>query len=183
MNRSAKWSIIGAIILTVCIVAAVPMLLRTVNDAGEPEASTASISIEQRPDCAGDFPVDLPCLGGERIDAAAKVTVVNVWAWWCEPCRDELPILEEYQKAYPDYRVIGVHADKNAANGAAMLNDLGVDMPSFQDDTGIFAGTLGLPGVVPVTVVLREDGTTAAVLPQVFTSREELEHAVEEALQ
>lgn len=181
MPQSAKWSIVGAVVLTLCIIGAVPLLLRAVNPPEE-AANTASISVEPRPDCAGDFPVDLPCLGGERIDAPPKPTVVNLWAWWCAPCREELPLVDAFASAHPEYRVIGVHADANAANGAAMLNEMGVDTPSFQDDDGSFAGTLGLPGVVPITVVLRADGTVAAVLPKVFTTQADLESAVQEAL-
>ena len=83
------------------------------------------------------------------------LTVVNVWAWWCQPCRAELPVVEEFARAHPEYTVVGVHADGNAANGASLLNELGVGLPSYQDDAGVFAAAQGLPPVVPVTVVLR----------------------------
>ena len=84
-------------------------------------------------------------------------------------------------KSHPDWKVVGVHADKNAANGAAFLNDVGVDLPSFQDPDNSFAGTLGLPGVVPVTVILR-DGEVVKQAAQPFTSAAEIEKTVEEAL-
>lgn len=184
MAQSAKWSVIGAIVLTICILAAVPIMLRTVNRSEDgTEAKGSSTSVEERPDCIGQIPVDLPCLGGVEKPAPRKVTVVNVWAWWCEPCREELPVIQEFANLHPEYHVVGVHADAQAANGAAMLNDLGVDMPSYQDSNGTFAGTLGLPGVVPVTVILQEDGTTAAVEAKVFKDVRELERAVEESLQ
>ena len=83
--------------------------------------------------------------------------------------------------SHPDWKVIGVHADKNAANGAAFLNDVGVDLPSFQDPDNSFAGTLGLPGVVPVTVILR-DGEVIKQAAQPFTSADEIEKTVKEAL-
>lgn len=38
---------------------------------------------------------------------------------------------------------------------ATALTDLGIDLPSCRDDNNAFAGTLGLPGVVPITVVFR----------------------------
>ncbi|MFL9598941.1 hypothetical protein, partial [Aeromonas veronii] len=72
--------------------------------------------------------------------------------------------------------VVGVHADSNAANGAALLGDLGVDLPSYQDSDGTFAGTLGLPGVIPITLVVR-DGEVVEKFVKPFTSAEELEKA------
>ncbi|MDO5077765.1 TlpA disulfide reductase family protein [Corynebacterium sp.] len=182
MPQSAKWSIVGAVLLTVCVLGAVPLMLRAVDPVPQPEEPTQQVVVASRPDCAGDFPVDLPCLGGQRVEAAPKPTVVNVWAWWCEPCRKELPVVAEFASTHPEYRVVGVHADAQAANGAAFLDEVGVDTPSFQDEAGAFAGTLGLPGVVPITVVLRADGTVAAVLPTVFTTPDDLERAVQEAL-
>ena len=129
--------------------------------------------------------VHLPCLtdGGEQSNQslaeqfAGTPTVVNVWAWWCGPCRDELPVIEEFAARHPEMTVVGVHADRDAGRGAALLEDLGVDIPSFQDDRGAAAAAWSLPGVVPVTVVLR-DGEVERILPQPFDSVEALEEAV-----
>ena len=49
--------------------------------------------------------------------------------------------MEEIAQAQPRMERGGVHADRNAGNGAAFLNDLGVDLPSYQDDSNLFAGT------------------------------------------
>ena len=121
--------------------------------------------------------MELECLGGGYAPPSGEVTVVNVWAWWCEPCRDELPVLAEYAAARPDVTVVGVHADASAAKGAALLTELGVDLPSYQDSTNAFAGTLGLPGVIPITLVFR-GGERVGVFPEVFHSAAELDAAV-----
>lgn len=140
--------------------------------------------VEKRPDCpAGPVAgIELECLGGAT-DAASTVAkgvaVVNVWAWWCEPCRAELPVFDEFANQHPEYAVVGVHADRNGGNGAAMLNDLGVSLPSYQDDSNTFAGTLGLPSVVPITVVV-DNGEVVATFPRTFASVAELEQAVAE---
>ena len=68
-----------------------------------------------------------------------------------------------------------------AGAGAALLDDLGVDLPSYQDGSGAFAAAQGLPPVVPVTVVLR-GGEQVAVFAREFTSADELAEAVEGAL-
>lgn len=109
------------------------------------------------------------------------ISIVNIWAWWCEPCREELPYLEQVAESHPEWNVVGVHADRNAGNGAAFLNDLGVDLPSYQDDSNLFAGTLALPGVIPITLLV-VDGEVQERFIRPFTSAEEIETSVTEAL-
>lgn len=178
MNTTVKWSIAGSVLILAMLLAIVPGMLR--GEEGVDKQS-GSAQVAARPDCPAPVAagVELPCLGGEALQTAGKVTVVNVWAWWCEPCRDELPLFDQLAAKHPEWQVVGVHADPNAANGAAMLGDLGIQRPSYQDSTGKFAGTLALPGVVPITLVVRADGTVAAKFPKTFSNVAELETAVQ----
>lgn len=185
MKNYVLGTVIAAILIAVIAVVGVSQLR---GRGGSEEASPSEASqqeVPQRPDCpAGTVAgVRLECLGGTAAGKPADegVSVVNVWAWWCEPCRAELPYLQYVADAHPDWRVVGVHADKNAGNGAAFLNDLGVELPSFQDSDNKFAGELGLPGVVPVTVVLK-DGEVRKQFAQPFSSAADIEKAVEEAI-
>ncbi|MER0000170.1 TlpA disulfide reductase family protein [Corynebacterium sp. KPL2734] len=194
MKKYVFGTVIAAIVIAVLVVVGVMQLRGDDTGAGDsaqaPSAGSGSAGdqdVAERPDCpAGPIAgVDLECLGGDDASEGDKadegITIANVWAWWCEPCRAELPYLDEVAESHPDWKVIGVHADKNAGNGAAFLNDVGVDLPSFQDPDNSFAGTLGLPGVVPVTVILR-DGEVIKQAAQPFTSAAEIEKTVEEAL-
>lgn len=194
MKKYVFGTVIAAIVIAVLVVVGVMQLRGDDTGAGESAQAPGMESgaaggqdVAERPDCpAGPIAgVDLECLGGDDAGEGDKadegITIANVWAWWCEPCRAELPHLDEVAKSHPDWKVIGVHADKNAANGAAFLNDVGVDLPSFQDPDNSFAGTLGLPGVVPVTVILR-DGEVIKQAAQPFTSADEIEKTVKEAL-
>ncbi|WP_293790871.1 TlpA disulfide reductase family protein [uncultured Corynebacterium sp.] len=136
--------------------------------------------------------VRLPCLtNGEGDDAetslaeqlAGKPTVVNVWAWWCAPCREELPTIQQLADKHPEWNVVGVHLDAKAQAGADMLRDLGVDtLPSYQDSNHTFDSAANLPKVVPLTVVYNPDGTRARLYAQTFHGAEELEEAVQKAL-
>ncbi|MDN5729214.1 TlpA family protein disulfide reductase [Corynebacterium casei] len=149
-------------------------------------SNSAPDNMPQRPDCPAELVagVELPCLGGDMGDAKATdegISIVNIWAWWCEPCREELPYLEQVAESHPEWNVVGVHADRNAGNGAAFLNDLGVDLPSYQDDSNLFAGTLALPGVIPITLLV-VDGEVQERFIRPFTSAEEIETSVTEAL-
>lgn len=106
------------------------------------------------------------------------VTIVNMWAWWCQPCREEIPYLEEVQKQHPEWQIVGVHADQNAKNGAGMLDEMGVDFVSYQDSHNKFATELGLPGVIPITIVYVGD-TQKKVFAQPFRSADEIIESIE----
>lgn len=181
--RYVKVSIIAISILAALALVGVLNLLE--NDEPEvalPQSQEADVA--SRPKCpegpiAG---VELPCLGAASTAAAKNVQIVTVWAWWCEPCRTELPFFQDIARSHSTWNVVGVHADPNAANGAALLGDLGVDIPSYQDEKGIFAGELGLPGVIPITLVVR-DGHVVEKFVKPFTSTKELEEAIDEVLE
>jgi len=188
------WSVVAILIATVVLTAGLVALRPSVTQpagdgaGGAPgaagETSTSVEPVASRPDCPGDEVggVALGCLGGDvAAPPAGGVTVVNVWAWWCAPCREELPVVAQFAARHPDYTVVGVHADRSAVKGAALLADLGVETPSYQDDDNRFAGTLGLPGVIPITVVFR-DGVKVASFPQAFRSVDELDRAVAEVV-
>lgn len=177
MNKTVLWSVIVGAVLTVVLVAGVLSL----RPAGE--EPVAEVGIAKRPDCpvgpvAG---VDLECLGGQNSTELKSVTVVNLWAWWCGPCRDELPLLEEVARTHPEWTVVGVHADTDSAKGADFLNELGNGLASYKDEDNRFAGTLGLPGVIPITLVLK-DGEEVGRFVQPFESEEDIVEAVNSSL-
>nr|VDG62137.1 Stage IV sporulation protein H [Streptococcus thermophilus] len=200
MKRSVLISVLAILAATaLVVVGAVTMLKGQPDMNGAPsygaensgEANTVDNTVSEaemgsRPTCPHPNVggVQLPCLGAASTNTAVpddQVTVVSVWAWWCEPCREELPALQEFADAHPEYSVVGVHADGNAQAGAALLVELGVNLPSYQDADKLFAAQLELPPVVPVLVVLRGQ-ETAGVVPTPFTNAGDIAAAVEEVL-
>jgi thiol-disulfide isomerase/thioredoxin len=132
--------------------------------------------------------ITLECAGdGRPVDVAAAVAgrtvVLNLWAYWCGPCAEELPAMAEYQRRTgPAVTVLTVHQDENEAAALARLADLGVRLPTLQDGRRLVAAALKVPNVMPATVVLRPDGSVAAVLPRPFTSADEIAAAVDRAM-
>jgi thiol-disulfide isomerase/thioredoxin len=63
--------------------------------------------------------INLECLGdGSRVDLGAalagKPVLLNIWAYWCGPCREELPYLQQYSDRVGDaVTVMTVHTDSN----------------------------------------------------------------------
>lgn len=119
--------------------------------------------------------LSLTCLGdGSPVDfatAANRPTLVNVWAWWCGPCRTELPVLAEVAaRAGDKLTVLTVHADPNQAAALDLLAELKVNLATVSDPQSQVAALLGAPRAYPVTVLLRSDGTVAGVHSRPFSS-------------
>lgn len=109
--------------------------------------------------------------------------VLNLWAYWCGPCADELPAMAELQRRAGDkLTVITVHQDENEAAGLNRLAELHVRLPMIQDGARRIAAALKSPNVMPTTILIRADGSVAQVLPRSFTSADEIGAEVEQAL-
>lgn len=125
--------------------------------------------------------------GVQLVDMAevlgGKPTVVNVWAWNCAPCRQELPLLQQWAQDNPDVQVVTVHAATEASRGQVFLQEIGVDLPAYSDTVDAVGSALNLPRVVPVTVIFRPDGSMATMHPGEFTSAEQITDVVRGALQ
>jgi thiol-disulfide isomerase/thioredoxin len=124
---------------------------------------------------------------GSPVDVAAAVagrpTLLNLWAYWCGPCADELPALAEYQRRMGGkVMVLTVHQDENETAGLLRLAELGVKLPTLQDGRRVIAAALRVPNVMPATAVLRADGTVAQIMPRPFTSADDIAGAVNSEL-
>ena len=93
-------------------------------------------------------------------DAALKggpVTVVNIWASWCAPCRQEHPVLMDLAKD-PSIRVVGINYKDNSENARRFLGQLGNPFSAVGvDPGGRTAIDWGVYGV-PETFVVGPDG-------------------------
>lgn len=120
---------------------------------------------------------------GSRVDVAralaGRPVVLNLWAYWCGPCAQELPAMAEYQRrAGSEVMVVTVHQNPNQEAALLRLAELGVVLPTLQDPDRRIAAALGVPNVMPATVLLKSDGTVAQILPRSFASADEVAAAV-----
>jgi thiol-disulfide isomerase/thioredoxin len=128
--------------------------------------------------------ITLECAGdGSSVDVATalagRTVVLNLWAYWCAPCAEELPAMAEFQRRVgPEVTVLTVHQDENETAGLLRLAELGVHLPTLQDGRRLIAAALKVPNVMPATVVLRLDGSVAEILPRSFASADEIAAAV-----
>lgn len=91
-----------------------------------------------------------------------KITLVNFWASWCAPCREEMPMFEAiYQRANQHgFEIIGVAIDSQD-KAQPMLDSMGITYPIlYAQNTGMtIMETAGNPqGLLPYTLLLDENG-------------------------
>lgn len=112
--------------------------------------------------------LDVPELDGQTFDLSAqrgKVVVVNFWATWCPPCREEMPALDAFYRRYhgQGLEMIGLSADR-----ARDRSDVTKVMQSYSYPAAMLddakANEFGTPDTLPMTVVVDGNGVVRAKL-------------------
>jgi cytochrome c biogenesis protein CcmG/thiol:disulfide interchange protein DsbE len=116
-------------------------------------------------DAAPEF--SLPPLGGgpERSldDWRGQVVVLNYWASWCEPCRDESPLLERWHKkiSKQNATVLGVDVLDVTSDAHDFIDKYELTYPQLRDKDGSTQDDLGIVAY-PETFVIDRGGRIAA---------------------
>lgn len=89
--------------------------------------------------------------------------LVNFWASWCEPCRQEAPELERFQRSLRGAHLVGVDYTDREGSGRDFVREYGWSFPILDDPDGVYGARYHLPGL-PTTVVLDADGRIVETL-------------------
>ncbi|SMD25415.1 TlpA family protein disulfide reductase [Lentzea albidocapillata] len=112
---------------------------------------------------------------------AGRTVLLNLWASWCQPCREEMPVLQEYSRQAGAVPVVGVNVQDVPSEALGAVVALGVRYPSVVDAGEAVQKALAVPRVLPVSYVVRPDGTVRQVTaPLVFRTPDQVRAAVEE---
>ena len=148
------------------VLGAVWTLLSRVTPAAFQESSQSSALREGFP--APDFTLDL--LGGGQVtlsELRGKAVLVNFWATWCLPCREEMPAIEAFYRSHKDLGlvVIGVNlTDQDSIpDVAGFVQELGVTFPIALDRDGVVSRRYQLLGL-PTSFFIDRQGVIRSVV-------------------
>jgi thiol-disulfide isomerase/thioredoxin len=157
LGRTREWLLIGMVALAAAAAGFGYNAWRTapVEHARNGEAALTGVTL---PDLDGKA----QSLGQWR----GKVVVVNFWATWCAPCREEIPILVKLQAKYRDrgLQLVGIAIDQ-PDKVRPYATEMGMDFPILIGNLEAVDLTKVLgnrAGVLPFTVVLGRDGKIAS---------------------
>jgi len=92
------------------------------------------------------------------------VVMINFWATWCGPCRQEMPLLDDLYARYSrvGFNLLGVNIDDDAGRAMQMVQELGVNFPVLFDDSKEVSRLYQVEAM-PVTVLVDREGTVRHV--------------------
>ncbi len=87
------------------------------------------------------------------------VVMINFWATWCGPCRQEMPLLDELYTRYQrvGFNLLGVNIDDDSNRAMTMIRELGVTFPVLFDERKEVSKMYDV-GAMPVTVIVDRAG-------------------------
>jgi thiol-disulfide isomerase/thioredoxin len=94
-----------------------------------------------------------------------KIVVLNFWATWCVPCREEMPLLVALRRRYAarGVEVVGASADDESTRPKVepFMREAGIDFPVWTGATTADMQRFGLGSALPATAILDRDGRIA----------------------
>ena len=128
-------------------------------------AATALASSGLEGKAAPDFA--LKSSTGENLrlsEYRGDVVMINFWATWCGPCRQEMPLLDELYARYErvGFNLLGVNIDDDSRRAMQMIEELGVDFPVLFDARKEVSKLYEVDAM-PVTVLVDREGNVRHV--------------------
>jgi thiol-disulfide isomerase/thioredoxin len=120
----------------------------------------SAVAVEKSP--APDISVVALATGSvlKLSDLKGKVVLLNFWATWCPPCREEIPSMMKLNAfmAGKPYQMVAVSIDEGGKAAIdSFFKETGFSLPTYQDESGTAAKAYGITGV-PETFVIDKHG-------------------------
>lgn len=92
-------------------------------------------------------------------ELVGNVLLINFWASWCGPCKEEMPLLEEIHQKYKDlgFSVVAINVDENTALAEKFLSTISVTFPVLYDNSAKVSQLYDVDAM-PTTVMVDRDG-------------------------
>ncbi|WP_371195291.1 TlpA disulfide reductase family protein [Glaciecola sp. SC05] len=121
---------------------------------------SSSSALASEPALAPDFTLKSKESGNIRLsEQRGNIVMVNFWASWCGPCREELPEMEEIYQEYRDlgFEILAVNVDDHPDKANVLLDDIEVSFPVLYDTDGNVSQLYDV-NAMPTTVIIDRDG-------------------------
>lgn len=134
------------------------------------DAPTATDALDsQNPGASGDIAPDFEVTlrSGESFSLArhlagdGRPVLLNLWASWCIPCRNEMPLLDDLAPTYPSVLFLGVAVNDTRASAEGFVEEIDVEYAIGFDDGGTLTDSYPAPAM-PVTYIIGGDGVVRA---------------------
>jgi thiol-disulfide isomerase/thioredoxin len=165
-RRRGRWPL-GALTLLVVAVTAVAVAVLRDPPPAEPGGITVPGFGNPEGSVAPDFSLTLLdgspfSLSGHFADDGRPV-LLNLWASWCGPCREEMPHLDAAAASHPEVLVLGVAVEDAPAAARAFAAEIGVSYPIAIDEAGTVARLYPSFGL-PATYLIDSTGRIARTI-------------------
>lgn len=106
--------------------------------------------------------VPAPTLPGLALDGSP--VLVNAWASWCVPCREEIPEFVAFSRSQSDVKVVGLNVSDDPDAAAAFRAEVEMAYPTLVDQDGSILASIPdvPPAALPSTILIDKDGRIAA---------------------
>ncbi len=158
--RSGQNRHLNALRACLAVLALLLPILAGASSRPQEQQSDNVIRFVRNPDPAPDFKLD--DLDGKPLTLASshgKVVLLNFWATWCGPCREEIPDLIELQTKYKDrLQIIGISVDDDDASLVKkVVDETGINYPVAMASAEVRMAYGGI-GALPTSFVLDSEG-------------------------
>lgn len=179
MNKTVLKSLLGCLLLAFLGMGCTSDQKKSTNKPTKPleqlDPASAQLYPAQQEAKARDFEVTL--IDGEKFslsDHRGKVVLLNIWATWCAPCREETPDLEALYQKYKDdgFLVLGVSIDKQGESVVKpFMEEYGVSYPMVID-RGTIMDKYGPTMGIPTTYIIGKEGNLQYFAVGALTNKE-----------
>lgn len=171
MKSSSKTIVWAAIVFLSVTAIAVALYFYQKSNASKSHVSRAlnvAVDIGDQRFMRWNSPRELPAISfeneaGEKIglgDFRGRVILLNIWATWCPPCREEMPSLDRLnaKRGGSDFEVVALSIDRNSDLVLPFYEEFGIEtLHGYFDTTSTISNELRAPGV-PTTLLIDQEG-------------------------